>query len=402
MKSLPATRTTIQKLSHSELSPSCPENHFIALIHAAKTASPLKQVHAQIICHGLSQNSRIITQLISTCSLFKSVDYAVAIFRHTCHPNQFIFNSLIRALSDNAGFVGAIAYFTHMLRLEIRPDRLTLPYVLKSVASLLEYSTGGALHASIVRLGLELDSFVRTSLADMYVKFGFLDVALQLFEETPERNKAENVLLWNILINGCCKAGDLERATQLFEAMPERTIASWNSLINGFFQKRDVERAVMLFGRMPEKNVVSWTTMLVGFSLNGDHQRALNTFYQMLEEGVKPNDYAVISALSACARIGALDAGIRIHKYVLDNGFRINTVLGNALVDMYAKCGEIDSASRIFRHIKRKDILTWSIIISGWATHGCCREALQCFEDMKSAGMLSELKHGLPNGIVLV
>ncbi|XP_058093302.1 pentatricopeptide repeat-containing protein At1g04840 [Magnolia sinica] len=381
-----STQTTIQ--NHSDVCSPSPETRFISLIHVSETTCHLKQTHAQITLHGLSQNSHVITQLISTCSLFKSIDYALSIFRHSREPNLFIFNSLIRALSDNACFAGSISHFSLMLRLSIRPDRLTFPFVLKSAASLSEYGLGGALHASIVRLGLELDSFVRTSLANMYVKFGFLDHALQLFEETPDRNKAENVLLWNVLINGCCKVGDLEMASKLFEAMPDRrSIGSWNSLINGFLQKGDVERAMVLFDRMPEKNVISWTTMVAGFSQNGDYQRALSTFYRMLDEGVKPNDYTVISALSACARIGALDAGIQIHEYVLGNGFRINRDLGNALVDMYSKCGEIECASRVFCQIKEKDLLTWSVMISGWATHGCCGEALRCFEEMKSAGI---------------
>lgn len=147
-----------------------------------------------------------------------------------------------------------------------------------------------------------------------------------------------------------------------------------------------MEKAKELFDRMPDKNVVSWTTMVNGFSKNGDHEKALSLFSKMLEESVKPNDFTIVSALSACAKIGALEAGLRIHSYLKNNGFRLNRVLGTALVDMYAKCGNIESANDVFRETKDKDILTWSVMIWGWAVHGHSEEAIQCFKQMMHAG----------------
>ena len=276
-----------------------------------------------------------------------------------------------------------------MLRLSVRPDRLTLPFVLKSVAGLADVELGRCLHGGVVKLGLELDSFVRVSLVDMYVKIGELGFGLQLFDESPERNKAESILLWNVLINGCCKVGDLSKAAALFAAMPQRNAGSWNSLINGFVWNGDLNRARELFVQIPEKNVVSWTTMINGFSQNGDHEEALSMFWRMLEEGVRPNDLTVVSALLACAKIGALQAGERIHNYLSSNGFQFNRGIGTALVDMYAKCGDIKSASRVFVQTKGKDLLTWSVMIWGWAIHGCFDQALQYFEKMKSAGLRS-------------
>ncbi|OVA06856.1 Pentatricopeptide repeat [Macleaya cordata] len=274
-----------------------------------------------------------------------------------------------------------------MLNLNVQPNQLTFPFVLKSAASLLSLKLGRSLQAQIFKLGLEFDSFVRVSLVDMYVKLGLLNLALQLFDETPERNKLESILLWNVLVNGCCRDGNLKKASEIFEAMPERNSGSWNSLINGYFRIGDKEKARLLFERMPEKNVVSWTTMVAGFSQNGDHQQALDMFFRMLDAGLRPNDLTIVSALSACARIGALEAGDWIHKYVSNNKFKLNRQIGTALVDMYAKCGRIDCASRAFGEIKEKDLLTWSVMISGWATHGSSEQALQCFEDMKSKGI---------------
>nr|DAD37051.1 TPA_asm: hypothetical protein HUJ06_007692 [Nelumbo nucifera] len=383
-KTTPIARKNITRVAAS-IQPS--EEGFVSLIHASKTTRQLEQIHAQLFIHNLSQNSRLVTQLISTCSLFRSIEYALSIFNHFSLPNLFVFNSLIRALCENTQFEKSIYCFVSMLQINVQPNRLTFPFVLKSAASLLAHGLGRSLHAQTVKLGLELDSFIRVSLVDMYVKVDYLDFALQLFDETPEGNKCASILLWNVLINGYCKAGDVKKANEIFEAMPERNIGSWNSLINGFMRKGDVKHARALFDQMLEKNVISWTTMVSGYSQNGDNERALDMFDRMLKQGVRPNDLTIVSALAACARIGALEIGTRIHNYVSGNGFRLNRALGTALVDMYAKCGKIEYASRVFGETKEKDLLTWSVMISGWAMHGCSAQALQCFEDMKSTGV---------------
>ncbi|KAL6984970.1 Pentatricopeptide repeat-containing protein [Sarracenia purpurea var. burkii] len=276
-----------------------------------------------------------------------------------------------------------------MLRLGIRPDRLAYPFVLKSIGALGERGLCGVFHGGILKMGLEFDSFVRVSLVDMYVKLELLGVALQLFDESPERSKLESILLWNVLIAGCCKAGELRKATKLFEEMPERNAGSWNSLINGFMRSGEVERSMELFVRMPHKDVVSWTTMVNGFLHNGQHEKALQMFSNMLAEGVRPNDLTVVSALSACAKIGALEAGVRIHNYISSNGFKLKSAVGTALVDMYSKCGHIDSANKVFGQIEERDLRTWSVMIWGWALHGCVEQALQYFEKMMAAGVKS-------------
>ncbi|XP_068668295.1 pentatricopeptide repeat-containing protein At1g04840 [Aristolochia californica] len=370
-------------------------NRYILLIHGAKTTLSLKEIHTQLFRFNFAQNSHVITQLISACSPFKAIDYAIMIFRNFCNPNPFLFNALIRALSDNCCFGTAISHFTFMMQLNVRPDHLTFPFVLKSATSLKDVRLGRALHSDAIKMCFELDSFVRISLLDMYVKLNHLDHALQFFYETPERNKIQSILLWNVMINGCCRASDLKAAVELFERMPARNIASWNSLINGYVKIGDMKGARGFFDQMPEKNVVSWTTMVAGYSQNGDYRWALATFNHMLEEGVKPNDYTIVSVLSACARIGALDAGTRAHDYILQNGFKINRPIGTALIDMYAKCGKIIFAKQVFDSMKEKDILTWSVMILGWAVHGYCDEAFRCFEGMNCAGVT-------PDGVVFL
>ncbi|KAL8102180.1 hypothetical protein AgCh_026903 [Apium graveolens] len=271
-----------------------------------------------------------------------------------------------------------------MLRRNVRPNNLTYPSVLKSIAEKGEMGVAKMVHCDVVKRGVEIEGFVRVSLIDMYVKVDLLGYALQVFDELCER---DNVLVWNVLINGCCKVGDLGKAVELFEAMPERKVGSWNCLINGFMVKGEVDVAEYYFYNMPERNVVTWTTMVSGFLREGQFKKALAMFSRMLVEGVMPNELTIVLALSACSKAGALDNGVRIHSYAWTSGFRMAIDVGNALIDMYAKCGLIESAKQVFSMTKNKDLRTWTAMIWGWAIHGCFEQALRYFDEMKLSGL---------------
>ncbi|OMO71022.1 hypothetical protein CCACVL1_18501 [Corchorus capsularis] len=363
------------------------KTHFASLIRSSKNILQLRQIHAQVFHRNLSSSSNLTTLLISVSSSLKSVPYALSVFNHFHRKSLFLFNALIRGLTDNSNFQSSVSHFLLMLSHGVRPDRLTYPFVLKSIAGLGLRCLGLILHGRIIKCGFEFDSFVRVSLVELYVKLEELGLAFQVFDESPERIKNGRILLWNVLINGCCKVGNLRKAMELFKAMPERNIGSFNSLINGFMRNGDSGEAMVLFNEMKEKDVISWTTMVNGFSQNGDHEKALSMFFKMLEGGLKPNNLTLVSALSACAKLGALEAGVRIHNYFLENGFQLNKAIAPALVNMYAKCGDIQSACKVFDETKEKDILTWSVMIWGWAIHGYYEQAFQCFKKMMFSGV---------------
>ncbi|KAK4341546.1 hypothetical protein RND71_040047 [Anisodus tanguticus] len=276
-----------------------------------------------------------------------------------------------------------------MLKMGIKPNKLTYPFVLKSILGLGDKGVGGVVHCGVMKMGLEYDVFVRVCLVEMYVKVELVSLALQLFDESPVRKKVESVLLWNVVINGCCKIGWVSKALVLFNEMPARNVGSWNTLLSGLMRNEEVDKAMELFDGMKksERNVVSWTCVINGLTLNGLHQKGLDLFFKMAEEGIKPNSLTIVSALSACEKTGALEAGRKIHDSITNNVVRLNVVLGNALLDMYAKCGYIESASLVFSGLKEKDIRTWSIMIWGWEIHGHVDKALRCFEQMRLAGI---------------
>lgn len=110
---------------------------------------------------------------------------------------------------------------------------------------------------------------------------------------------------------------------------------------------------------------------------------------------MSPDGATMVSVLSACADIGALGMGKMAHEYLERNKIELDLKLGTALVDMYAKCGDIRNSLGVFNDLQHRDVLTWSAMILGLANHGRGKAALELFTDMVSSGVG-------PNNITLV
>lgn len=125
----------------------------------------------------------------------------------------------------------------------------------------------------------------------------------------------------------------------------------------------------------------------------------------MEKAGLVPIESTLVCVLSECAQSASLDLGRWIHQYyVVQNRIQLSLILGNALIDMYAKCGNIDAAKELFNGMPERDLVSWNSMIVGYASHGNATETLYLFEQMKLlgykpdditfVGVLSACSHG--------
>lgn len=129
----------------------------------------------------------------------------------------------------------------------------------------------------------------------------------------------------------CGVMGD---AWLLFDKMSQRDVVTWNIMISQFVKSGDVEGAFELFSLMLERNVRLWTVMIAGYVQCGKPKEAIHLFMEMEEAGLRPNEVTVVAILSACADLGALDLGRRVHEYSNCCGFRGNVCVSGTLIDM--------------------------------------------------------------------
>lgn len=160
-----------------------------------------------------------------------------------------------------------------------------------------------------------------------------------------------------------------------------------NSLIHMYAKCNDLGCARKVFDNMPERDVVTWTSIIDGLVDNGRAVEAIKLFEEMVGSGVEPNDATVVSVLRACAEAGALEVGRRVHRIIDEQGLGFRANVSTGLIDMYSKCGCIDSARKVFDKVFDKDVCAWTAMIHGLASHGMSKEAVDSFEEMKISGV---------------
>lgn len=384
-------------------------------LHKCTNLNHIKQVHAQILKQNLHQDLYVAPKLISAFSLSQEMSLAINVFKQIPDPNVHLYNTFIRACVQNSHSLLAFETFFEMQRNGLFADNFTYPFLLKACNGQSWLPLVKMIHNHLEKYGFFQDLFVPNSLIDSYCKCGLSGVksAMRLFKVMDERDVVswnsmirgllkvgelseacklfdempmKDAVSWNTILDGYVKAGEMNKAFGLFESMPERNVVSWSTMVSGYCKAGDMEMARMLFDRMPVKNLVSWTIIVSGYAVKGLAKDAIRSFEQMEEAGLKPDDGTVISILASCAESGLLGLGKRVHTSIERIRYKCSVNVSNALVDMYAKCGQVDRALSVFNGMSKKDLVSWNCMLQGLAMHGNGEKALQLFSIMREEG----------------
>ncbi|XP_051146663.1 pentatricopeptide repeat-containing protein At3g62890-like isoform X2 [Andrographis paniculata] len=191
------------------------------------------------------------------------------------------------------------------------------------------------------------------------------------------------VNLYNALLHAYSLRGDVFAAEKLFAAASFLDLISWNSMISGYMKCGSTDKARELFDAMPEKDVVSWSSMISGYSQCDKFPETLALFHDMQREGVRPDETTLVSVISACTHLAALEQGKWLDAYIRKNGMKVNVILGTTLIDMYMKCGSVESAMNVFYGMEETGVSSWNAVILGLAMNGRVEQSLLMFETMK-------------------
>ncbi|XP_026437293.1 pentatricopeptide repeat-containing protein At5g66520-like [Papaver somniferum] len=324
------------------------------LLERCSGMEELKKIHAHMFKTGLIYDTNLTSKLLtfSAMSDYGDLGYARRVFGRIHLPNTFVWNIMIRGYSRIRDIEETLFMYEQMLHTSVQHNSYTFPFLLKAFQDPSALPVILQIHAHIVKTGFSSDVYSVNSLLHVYAKLGNLVSAHQVFEKIQE----PDIVSWNTMIDGCVKSGEIRTACELFD-------------------------------KMPEKNIVSWTSMIAGWIANGKFLEALKLFHEMQISGIKPDNLALTSALSACAYLGALKQGRWVHTYIDKNQIQIDSALECSLVDMYAKCGDLEGALRVFRSPGKKSVSVWTAMITGLAIHGRGREAIDIFTKMQNSGI---------------
>ncbi|KAG0491785.1 hypothetical protein HPP92_005183 [Vanilla planifolia] len=302
----------------------------------------------------------------------------------------------------------------------IPPNVFTFPFLLKACATLQYLQETLQIHSHILKTGFHFSSYTATALINGYMNLHLPDYALKLFDEIPRPTLPS----FNAVISGLCKIGRIHESFLMFKLLDKRglransiTIASilpacsmvehgaqlqglawksghWHdryvltSLVTMYSNCMEVELAAKVFESVEEKTIVSYNAMISGLLRNQSCFMALDLFREMK---LMPNSSTLLSVLSVCSKLAALDLGKQVHCYCLKSEGLLDVTFETALIDMYSKCGLLKWACRIFALMDYKNMVTWNSMLSGLLSHGFADIATGLFMRLRSEVLPPEM-----------
>ncbi|KAJ8767517.1 hypothetical protein K2173_017586 [Erythroxylum novogranatense] len=294
---------------------------------------------------------------VSWCSLLFAYtncgqfDLASEVFEMITRKVGISWNTMISGFGRNGEVLLCFDLYSRMRKSSYEPDQWTYSALINACTESLELFHGLMMHAVVIKSGWISAVETSNSLTSFYAKLGSINDAMKVFE---------------------------------FAEM--LSLVSWNAIIDVYMKAGDIHKAYITFQHVPEKNVVSWTSMITGYVRNGYGDEALGFFIGMMRYGLIPDEYSFGAVLHACSSLAVHGHGRMIHGCIIHYGFHAYAYVGNGLVNMYAKCGDLDGSLSAFHDIYEKDLVSFNAMLFGFGLHGKASQAVQLYEDMLAAG----------------
>ncbi|XP_038979430.1 pentatricopeptide repeat-containing protein At3g56550 [Phoenix dactylifera] len=305
----------------------CRAASLVTLLQGCNSMRRLRRIHAQVIVSGLLRNPTVSAKLLAFCATSTAGDlsYARLLFSHLPPPLHLDhWNSLIRGSSRGPAPLDSL----HLYNAVARSSSVSRPDA---------------------------------------VTFSFLLKACERSKAAAKCREAHGSIVRIGFSSSVIVCTNLTRCY------------AGNGLIGD---------ARKVFDEIPERDLVSWNSMIACYCRAGLHEGALKIYDEMRVLGVGLDEFTTVGLLSSCAHVGALNFGIQVQEFAEKNGFlERNIYVGNALVDMHAKCGSLDGARRVFGRMRRRDVFTWNSMIVGLGVHGHGDESISFFQRMLMAGI---------------
>lgn len=375
------------------------------------------QVHTMVIKNGFELTTYVGNSLVNMYSKSGMVIDARAVFDDMEIKDVVSWNGMIAGFVTNGLDLEALELFYRMRLAGVKLTQPIFVTVIKLCTNLKKVGFATQLHSRVMKSGFESDPNIRTALMVNYTKCSEMNDAFKLF---CTNHRVHNVVTWTAIISGYLKNGGIEQAVNLFcqmnrdavrpnhftystiltahptislfqvhaqviKANYENSPSVGTALLDAYVKTGNTNDAERVFDLVEEKDIVTWSAMLAGYAQIKDSSRAVRVFCQLAKEGIEPNEYTFSSVINACASPTAtVEQGKQLHAGSIKSGYNNALCVSSALVTLYAKRGNIESANEIFKRQRERDLVSWNSMISGYAQHGYGKKALKIFEEMQT------------------
>lgn len=389
-----------------------------------------RSLHGFAIKCGVLDDEVMTPTLISMYGCFSDLNSARKLFEMMLEKHVVAWNAMISAYAKVGESGEACGVFQLMHRSDTKPNLVTLVSVLPSCCNLANACYGESVHAIGIKFGLTYNVGVVSALVSMYAKLGELDAARYLFNSVSEKS----LLLWNSMISGYLLDGLWHKSLDIFIDMIARGVMPdaismisvisacsisqdlrsgdsthayiirngfdsdvnvMNGLLSMYSACHRLDASLNLFHKMKARNVLSWNVLISGLGKIGDTEGSMAFFHQMGQEGVKFDLITLISIISGFNQVDEITTGMPFHALVIKSGYSSDTQLTNALISMYANCGNMQAGQLLLNSLEMKSVVSWNALMTGYRDCNLFEEVMVLFDQMKMGGQK-------PNSVTLL
>ncbi|KAJ8558256.1 hypothetical protein K7X08_005022 [Anisodus acutangulus] len=200
---------------------------------------------------------------------------------------------------------------------------------------------------------------------------------------------------FTVALKACMILQDLEKGEEIWEKVVEcgyeNDVFVGSSVLNMYAKCGKMDKAVVVFEKMQRRDIVCWTTIITGFVQSGKGKEAVDLYRWMQREGMVGDGVVMLGLMQASANIADTKLGLSVHGYMIRRALPMDVNMLTSLVDMYAKNGELELATRVFRKMPYRNTVSWSALISGFAQNGLGVDALQLLIEMQVSGFTPDV-----------
>lgn len=382
-----------------------------------------RRLHCIVISSGLLTVPILGDYLIRLYGACGSLLEASLVFCNVAKPSVYTWHAVISAHVIYGEFDRAVDLYNKMRLEGTIPNQFVITCILKACSDVGAIEQGKLIHDEVIRKGLASEVVIGSTLVDMYAKFGNLKDACKVFEGLPQRD----LVSWSAMLAGYAQHGCSLSALKLFGGMEqqegikpdkvmflltlkacsclgssqlgellhcqiirsgfESDVIVGNTLVDMYAKCGSLEEARKVFGRLGDQTVVSWGAMIAGYADHGDGFAAFELLDEMQCKGMKANKVIFLCILKACSTIAAIEQVRLIHHEIIRCGLESDLFLGSTLIDIYAKCGSVEAAYKVFDKLPNRNVVSWGAMIAGYAQHDGGLIALELYERMQQEGL---------------
>lgn len=383
------------------------------------------KIHEDAKLVGLESDLYVSTALIDMYMKCGCLEDAYRVFKKMHKRDIVVWNAMVAGYAFHGMYNHTVGFILEMQREGTCPNPSTIVALLPVVGQERAVMQGKSIHGYCIRRAFcSTDVVVGTALLDMYSKCENFVYACRIFN----RMAVKNEVTWSALISGyvlcermsealvlftqmlvedssslshatmasilcaCAKVVDFGLGRQLHAVLVKSGLISHltaaNSLLSMYAKSARIDDAMNLLGQMFVKDSVSYSALIWGCHQNGNAEEALRVFKKMRLNNIEPDVMTMMGIIPACSHMADLQHGKCSHAYAIVSGLARETVICNALIDMYAKCGRIDLSRKVFDKMPVRDVISWNTMIAACGIHSLGKEAISLFSTMKTEGFV--------------